>query len=123
MKTLLASAIRIPIHEMHRGNNGNSQVTVMARVKSKKRLAELISKSRMGIEPTKFNINQTYRELTHFGCSEAHDCHSRNVKKDDTLYYRPDGCRAGYVDRWFEFGQPICEKCFRHPASEECSVK
>lgn len=97
MKTFIANSVSLPnVPNEHRGNNGNCQFTVIIRAKSKKRVAELMSRPE--------SVSSTYRHLRMFcGIHEARGEHLDIPKKDEVIYYQPGHTRTGYYAEWVEY--------------------
>lgn len=92
MKTFICLSVFLSeVPKEHRAANGNCQYTVVVRAKTKKRVAELLEVS--------------YHMLNNFyGC---HDCgdteHAKVPQKDETIYYKVEMTKNGWVNKWFEY--------------------
>lgn len=93
----------------HRGLNGSSQVSVAARVPTKKRFAELLCLAGWGRADAR-DVSSVLRTLNTYCLVQVAHEHmavypavTAAVTKDDTLYYSPDHhCEAGFIRDWFE---------------------
>lgn len=92
----------------HRSLNGGCQVSVAARVLTKKRFAELLCLAQYKRVDAR-DVSSVLRHLnTYCLVQVAHESMAvypavATVVKDDTLYYSPDGhCKTGFIRDWFE---------------------
>jgi hypothetical protein len=91
MKTFISNSVFLSdVPKEHRSANGNCQYATVVRAKTKKRVAELLECS--------------YGTLVNFyGCHEAGPNHIGIPQKDETIYYRVEHTKTGFVGEWFEY--------------------